>query len=235
MLHRTFVSGYWQSLKRLALYSLAIVATAELVQSLKREPKTHKMPYLLTHIFFPCIHPWTKFLLLPVEVRSKDCNVNTYFKVWSTDIVFFFASLWKWIITNFFIIKPNKCANITIFLAWNSICFGQFVCPSSGVYSLYTQHWFMSYRFVDPVPSWSCSKVVYKPVWHISLLCVQWINSWWWTEELSEICRVSCQNKFVKLMHLVGFIIKKHGFHVTNILYPSSYLTVNDWLQRPIF
>jgi len=28
-------------------------------------------------------------------------------------------------------------------------------------------------------------------------------------EELSETCRVSCQNKFVKLVHLVGFIIKK--------------------------
>jgi len=27
-----------------------------------------------------------------------------------------------------------------------------------------------------------------------------------WTE---ETCRVSCQNKFVKLMHLVGFIKKK--------------------------
>ena len=24
------------------------------------------------------------------------------------------------------------------------------------------------------VPSWSCSKAVYKPVWHIPLLCVQW-------------------------------------------------------------
>jgi hypothetical protein len=55
----------------------------------------------------------------------------------------------------------------------------------------------------------SSSKAVYKSVWHIPLLCVQWINSWWWTEELSETCRVSCQNKFVKLVHLVGFIIKK--------------------------
>jgi len=27
--------------------------------------------------------------------------------------------------------------------------------------------------------------------------------------ELSETCIVSCQNKFVKLVHLVGFIIKK--------------------------
>jgi len=29
------------------------------------------------------------------------------------------------------------------------------------------------------------------------------------TEELSKTCRVSRQNKFVKLVHLVGFIIKK--------------------------
>jgi len=32
------------------------------------------------------------------------------------------------------------------------------------------------------------------------------------TEELSETCRVSFQNKFVKLVHLVGFIIKKHDY-----------------------
>jgi hypothetical protein len=48
-----------------------------------------------------------------------------------------------------------------------------------------------------------------KLVWQIPLLSVQWINSWWWTEELCETCRVSCQNKFVKLVHLFGFIIKK--------------------------
>ena len=55
----------------------------------------------------------------------------------------------------------------------------------------------------------SCSKAVYKPVWHIPLLSVQWINFWRWTDELSETCRISCQNKFVKLVHPVGFIIKK--------------------------
>jgi hypothetical protein len=100
-------------------------------------------------------------------------------------------------------------------LVWNSTYFGQFLCPSSGVYSLHTQQWYMSYRFVDsfragPIPSWSCSKAVCTvPVWHIPLLSVQWINSWWWTEELSETCRVSCQNKFVKLVQVVGFIIKE--------------------------
>jgi hypothetical protein len=97
-------------------------------------------------------------------------------------------------------------------LSWNSTCFRQFVYPSSGVYTLYTQQCYMSYRFVDSlraVPSWSCSKAVYKPVWHIPLLSVQWINSWWLTDELCETFRVSWQNKFVKLVHLVGFIIKK--------------------------
>jgi len=97
----------------------------------------------------------------------------------------------------------------------------QFLCPSSGVYSLYTRHWYMSYRFeesfragpgwkaVPSVPSWSCSRVVFKPVWHIPVPSVQWINSWWGAEELPETCRVSCRSKFGKLVHLVGFIIKK--------------------------
>ena len=86
--------------------------------------------------------------------------------------------------------------------------------PLSIIRSLFTEHSAM----VDVVlvcrqlssRTWSCSKAVYKPVWHIPLLSVQWINSWWWTEELSGTCRVSCQNKFVKLVHLVGFIIKKY-------------------------
>jgi len=32
-------------------------------------------------------------------------------------------------------------------LAWNSTYFWRFLCPSSGVYSLYTQQWCMLYRF----------------------------------------------------------------------------------------
>jgi hypothetical protein len=33
--------------------------------------------------------------------------------------------------------------------------------------------------------------------------------SWWWTDEMFETCRVSWQNKFVKLVHLVGFCYKE--------------------------
>jgi len=98
---------------------------------------------------------------------------------------------------------------------WNSTCFGQFLCPSSGIYSLYIRHWYMSYRFEDSFragPGWNILVLLescHKPVWHIPLLSEQWINSWWWTEEISETCRVSWQNKFVKLVRLVGFITKK--------------------------
>jgi hypothetical protein len=31
----------------------------------------------------------------------------------------------------------------------NSTCFGQFICASSGVSSLYTWQWYMSYGFTD--------------------------------------------------------------------------------------
>jgi hypothetical protein len=82
-----------------------------------------------------------------------------------------------------------------------SISRSLFTVHSAMIYviqALYTQ---LSSR------TWSYSKAVYKPVWHIPFLSVQSINSWWWTEKLSETFKFSCQNKFVKLVHLVFFII----------------------------
>ena len=95
--------------------------------------------------------------------------------------------------------------------AWNSAGFGQFFCRSSGVYSLYTRPWYMPYRFLDRFragPGWNRSKAVFRPVWHIPVPSVQWINCWWWAEELPETCRVSCRSKFGKLVHMFGLIIK---------------------------
>jgi hypothetical protein len=119
--------------------------------------------------------------------------------------------------------------------AWNSTCYGQFLCPSSRVYSLYTQQWYMSYRFVDSFgaePSWSCSKAVHKPVRQIPVLIVQWINSWWWAEELPETCRVSCRSKFGNLAHLVGLLYKNsHIFNLRRFYFFSS-LTMVYQLQR---
>jgi hypothetical protein len=52
--------------------------------------------------------------------------------------------------------------------AWNSTCFGQFLRPSSGVYSPYTRHWYMSYRFEDSFragPGWNLLRHV---ILHVS-------------------------------------------------------------------
>ena len=123
----------------------------------------------------------------------------------------------------FFIMKSTRCINLAN-LFWHetlhvsdssSVHHQEFIhCTlKNGVCHIGTVHTaFEQDQDGTAVPSWSRSKAVYKPVWHITLLSVQWINSWWWTDELSGICRVSCQNKFVKLMHQVGFITKKLDF-----------------------
>jgi hypothetical protein len=53
------------------------------------------------------------------------------------------------------------------------------------------------------------------PTWKVLPKTLKWSNI---THEemikfLSETCRFSCQNKFLKLVHLVGFIIKKFMVH----------------------
>jgi len=72
----------------------------------------------------------------------------------------------SFILVYFFIItKPTRCTNFT-----NLFCHETLHEDGSAL------------------PSWSCSTAFYKLVWHIPLLSVQWINSWWWADELSETC-----------------------------------------------
>jgi hypothetical protein len=82
-------------------------------------------------------------------------------------------------------------------------------------FSPYTQQWYMSYRFADSLRA--------ELGWNVLILltsclqnCMTYTiavcpvkHSWWWTEELYETYKVSFQNKFEKLVHLVGFIIQK--------------------------
>ena len=59
----------------------------------------------------------------------------------------------------------------------------------------------------EPVPSWSCSQAVSKPVWHIPLLCVQWKTPDDGQRNCLKYVEFYSKNKFEKLVHLVGFII----------------------------
>jgi hypothetical protein len=56
--------------------------------------------------------------------------------------------------------------------------------------------------------SWSSPKAVRKPVWHIPLLCVQWKTPCNEQETCPKHVEFYNKNKFDKLVHLVGFIIR---------------------------
>ena len=80
-------------------------------------------------------------------------------------------------------------------------------------FQLYIQQWYMLYMFVDSLRAgrgWilillvSCQQ---NCMTYTIAVCTV-INSWWWTEELSETFRVLLQNKFEELVHLFGCIVR---------------------------
>jgi hypothetical protein len=147
-----------------------------------------------------------------------------------------------------FIIKPTNAPIYQIYFGIKFYKFGTVPPSISRSYSLYTQQWCMSCRYVD-----SCRSAAAGSGWSSILIllllesCLQTCmtytiaectvnNSCWWTEELSETCRVSFQNKFEKLVHLVGFIIKEiwlyHCQFIFSIASVSSVIvSCFNWLS----
>jgi len=129
--------------------------------------------------------------------------------------------MWPCIVINFFIIRPTTYTNFTnLFLALNSTCFVQFVCPSSEVYSLYTRHWYMSYRFVDSFRAgsgWNSMEFHPDPARKLSTNMYDkyhcWVYSEWTPDDRQrhspKNVEFNAKNKFVKLVLLVGLIIRK--------------------------
>jgi hypothetical protein len=92
----------------------------------------------------------------------------------------------------------NRSQQDTLFLnfilIYNSTCFGQTYCPSSGVWILYSQQ----LVFVIPACWLSASDSQHKLYDKYQLLWIQYHDSWWWTVSLSETCRGVYQNKVEK-------------------------------------
>ena len=89
----------------------------------------------------------------------------------------FFTFMWPCIVTNFCLIKPTDALIFpNLFLSRKSTCFGQFLCPSSGV---------LHCTFGTGV----CHAVLMT--YTNAEFTVE--NSWWWAEELPETCRVCWQ------------------------------------------
>ena len=87
----------------------------------------------------------------------------------------------------FLTIKPTRCTNSSnLFLEWKSTCFGQFLCPSSGIFH--------------------CTHS--NGICHTCLLCVQWKPPDDGERNCPKHVEFHSKNKFEKLVHLVGFIIR---------------------------
>jgi len=101
----------------------------------------------------------------------------------------------------FLIIKLTRCTDFSdVFLEWNSTCFRQFLCHIIRSFSLYTQQWYVTYRFAD-----SCQETCMS--YTIAVCTMK--NSWWWTEELSETCGVSFQEYIWEINASRWFYYKK--------------------------
>jgi hypothetical protein len=129
----------------------------------------------------------------------------------------------------FLIIKPTRCTVFSnLFLEWNSTYFGQFLCPSSGVFHCTHSNGICYTGLLTAceqgqVVTWSCWQAVSKPVWHIPLLRVQWKTPDDGQRNCLKHVEFHFKNKFEKTVHLVGFIIRntylwyvlayRHSYH----------------------
>ena len=176
---------------------------------MKQSPNTAINKIKFRHVFNGRL--WMRFIVTftsPTSLLAHRFGIWSYLMHWQ---------LYRLNVLIVYLILYNKTKQMHQFpkftLTWKSTLFVQFLCPSSVVYSLYTRHWYICHTDVKtafgqdhPGPTRSCLQTYMT---YIPMPSVQWINSWWWTGELHETCRVSCQSKFGKLVQLVGFIIKK--------------------------
>ena len=88
---------------------------------------------------------------------------------------------------------------------------------------LFTQQWYMSYRFADILRAGSGRNSVRKPVWHIPLLCLQWKTPDDGQRNCPKHVEFYSKNKFEKLVHLVGFIIRMFVGYPSP---PSHFITL---------
>jgi len=103
------------------------------------------------------------------------------------------------LIISFYIIKPTRCTNFSnLFLGIKLYRFWTVPLSIIRSFSLYTQKWCISYS----------SQAGSKPVWRIPLLCLEWKAPDDGERKCPKHVEFYSKNKFEKLVHLVGFIIR---------------------------
>jgi hypothetical protein len=131
----------------------------------------------------------------------RSC-VRCYYIGYTIHYYLFFTFIWQSTVTNFLIIIPRRCTDFSnLFWKWNSTCFGQFLCPSSGViHCTLSNGIYHTDSFRAAGSRWNYSSILnllllescLYNIYHTYNIAQCTVNnSWWWTEELSETCRVS--------------------------------------------
>ena len=122
----------------------------------------------------------------------------------------------RYILNRFLVNKTNRCTEFQFYWYYDSTCFGQPFCPSSGVLSRtsavvhFMQLWWpfatrsrMELLF-HPTPGSKRSSQLHKMY---QRRCTA-KNSWWWAERLPETCRIVIPIK-LEFSSSVGFIHKE--------------------------
>jgi hypothetical protein len=119
----------------------------------------------------------------------------------------YFTFMWPCIVTNlFFKRKPTDALISRIYFVKKLYMFQAVPLPIIWSFPPYIRHWYISYRLCSIlVLLESCLQTCLT---YTSAECtVQ--NSWRWAQELPDICRVSWQDKFGKLVCLLVLLKKK--------------------------
>jgi len=105
-----------------------------------------------------------------------------------------------------------RCTNFSnLFLEYNSTSFGQFLCPPSGVFHCKHSNG-MCHRGLLTACELSAN------LYDIYYCCVYSENSWWWTEELTETCRVLFQKQIWEISVSSWFSYKNSISCITNLI-----------------
>jgi hypothetical protein len=128
--------------------------------------------------------------------------------------------------------KPIRRTNFLKFIfGFKSYMFRTVPLSIIRSFPMYTQQWYMSYRFASSLRAgsgWNCSQAVSKPVWHIPLLCVQWKASDNGQRNCPKHVEFQSKNKFEKISASSWFHYKKfitmHG-HI-NVTYGLTALQI---------
>jgi len=132
------------------------------------------------------------FFCVPLPVEMCKCKIWTgHLKVqllWLTLVIVIFVQ--------FLIIKPTRCTNFSsLFLEKKTLHVSDNSLSIIRSSSLYTQQWYMFYTFADILRAGSGRSVLILlaccMTYTVAVCTVK--NSWWWTKELSETCRVLFQ------------------------------------------